>query len=71
MTTSAALARALGVGGQAGPLLHQGFGLLRAAVVDHDGVAGLQEIGGHGRPHDPQAHKPDFGFIDLSSTLVH
>ena len=52
----------LGVGGQAGPLFHQKPGLLRVAVVDHDGVAGLQEIGGHGTPHDPQAHKPDFWF---------
>ena len=53
------LGQGLGVGGQAGPLLHQGRSLLRAAVIDHDGVAGLQEIGGHGRPHDAQAHESD------------
>ena len=59
MMTSLAAARAWDVR-PAGPLLHQGFGSFRRAVVNRERVARLEEIGSHGVPHDAQAHKPDF-----------
>src|SRR4030042_695890 len=63
-TTAApvALARGPGAGRHFGPLPGQGCGSLRAAVVNHQGVTGLENIGGHGTPHNPPPHESHFRF---------